>query len=291
MNIRLHSSKTVFIIAGISLICSLAIPIIADAGGISVDAGLTPPLDRWIVRTQLRFMQRINDPTPMNRDMDMYMFPLVIAYGLRPNLTVMIKQPYMSSEMTMDGHTSKAYGLGDLFVLAKYRAYRLNTPEYTLGIAPAIGLNIPSGHEDVTDDVWNLTTGLFFSWRSGFWASDVNIDYTDKGLASVGEKDVDPGNELGLNLAFAYQIPVGPGGKSAIAPVLELNYAHIGVDILDGHDIIDTGESVLYFSPGVKFTASSIVLELLIQNPVTQTQKGSQLERGTGVIVGTRLFF
>ncbi|MHC4559338.1 MAG: hypothetical protein ACYS80_18760, partial [Planctomycetota bacterium] len=41
----------------------------ARAGGISVDAGLTPAEDRWIFRTQLRYMQRKDDPTPMDRKM------------------------------------------------------------------------------------------------------------------------------------------------------------------------------------------------------------------------------
>ena len=59
-----------------------------NAAGISVDAGLTPAEDRWIVRTQMRYMQREDDPTPMDREMDTYAFPLVVAYGLRSDLTL-----------------------------------------------------------------------------------------------------------------------------------------------------------------------------------------------------------
>ncbi len=51
----------------------------AAASGISVDAGLTPPEDRWIIRTQFRHMRRKDDPTPMNQKMDTYAFPLVVA--------------------------------------------------------------------------------------------------------------------------------------------------------------------------------------------------------------------
>ncbi len=65
----------------------------ATAAGISVDAGLTPPEDRWIIRSQFRYMHRKNDPTPMNQKMDTYTFPLVVAYGFRPDLTLMIRQP------------------------------------------------------------------------------------------------------------------------------------------------------------------------------------------------------
>ncbi|MHC4362719.1 MAG: hypothetical protein ACYSTZ_07820, partial [Planctomycetota bacterium] len=55
----------------------------AGAAGISVDAGLTPPEDRWIIRNQVRYMTREDDPTGMNREMSMYAFPIVVAYGLR----------------------------------------------------------------------------------------------------------------------------------------------------------------------------------------------------------------
>ncbi|MHC4238972.1 MAG: hypothetical protein ACYSUC_04355 [Planctomycetota bacterium] len=47
----------------------------AGAAGISVDAGLTPPEDRWIIRNQVRYMTREDDPTGMNREMSMYAFP------------------------------------------------------------------------------------------------------------------------------------------------------------------------------------------------------------------------
>ncbi len=66
------------IVAG--AIMSVLISENANAAGISVDAGLTPPEDRWIIRTQFRYMKRKNDPTPMNQKMDTYAFPVVIAY-------------------------------------------------------------------------------------------------------------------------------------------------------------------------------------------------------------------
>ncbi len=43
---------------------------IVNAGGISVDAGLTPPEDRWILRTQVSYRERRDDPTNMNRKMN-----------------------------------------------------------------------------------------------------------------------------------------------------------------------------------------------------------------------------
>ncbi|MHC4463212.1 MAG: transporter, partial [Planctomycetota bacterium] len=66
---------------------------------------------------------------------------------------------------------------------------------------------------------------------------------------------------------------------------------HTLPDRLSGHDVSNTGESLFFVSPGLKFTKSSFILEALLQVPVDQTQNGSLLERGIGLIVGIRYMF
>ncbi|MHC4891504.1 MAG: transporter, partial [Planctomycetota bacterium] len=133
----------------------------AKAAGISVDAGLTPPEDRWIFRTQMRYMQRKDDPTLMDRKMSTYAFPIVLAYGLRPDLTLMVRQTVKREEMSMAGSSNKDTGLGDLFVLGKYKLYRRNTRKYTFGIASTLGLEFPTGDDDFSSETWDLKPGLF----------------------------------------------------------------------------------------------------------------------------------
>lgn len=262
-----------------------------NAAGISIDAGLTPAEDRWILRTMARYMERNNDPLHMGREMSTYAFSTMLAYGLRPDLTLMLRQSVMYQEMSMMGSTERSTGLGDLFVLAKYKAYRLNTPEYTLGIAPTIGLEFPTGDDSFTSDTWDLNTGLYISGRSGPWATDFNIAYAWNGLLDRGKNDIAPGDELSLDWAFAYQFSIGEKARASLAPVLELSYKEIWPDRMSGQDLSNTGESVLYLSPGIKFSMSWIILETLIQVPVWQDQQGSQLERGIGVLVGARFMF
>ncbi len=62
------------------------------AEGISVDAGLTPAQDRIVVRLQYRNMlMQMGD-----NDIVMYMMPVVVAYGLTPDITVMLRNIYRS---------------------------------------------------------------------------------------------------------------------------------------------------------------------------------------------------
>jgi len=283
-------NRTTSLICGL-LLSAFLLPIAAEAGGISFDAGLTPPLDRWIVRTQARYMSRSGESMGMSRKMTMYMFPVVVAYGLRPDLTIMVKQPLISSKMEMGGTSSTDTGSGDLFIMAKYRAYRINTASYTLGIAPTLGIEIPTGPPSHNSRSWDINSGLFCSWRSGLWASDANIAYKWNGVAGDGVGGVMPGDELAMNIALARQFSVGRRGRNSIAPVLELNYFDSQAASHDGHDLPHSGESGLNLSPGLKFTTSSMVLELLVQNPISQSQNGTQLERDTTVILGSRFLF
>ncbi len=263
----------------------------AGAAGISVDAGLTPPEDRWIIRTQFRYMHRKDDPTPMDQEMDTYVFPVVVAYGFRPDLTFMARQRVKYRKMSMAGSVSRDTGLGDLFVLGKYKLFRRNTREYTFGIASTLGLEFPTGDNDFGSETWDLQPGLFTSWRSGPWASDFNISYKWNGFADRGRNGLDPGNELSVDLALAHQFSIDGKADTSLTPVLEFNYSHVLPDRSSGHDVSNTGESLFFISPGLKFTKSSFILEALLQFPVWQDQKGSQLKQGTRLIIGTRFMF
>ena len=69
------------------LLVWIAVPIGAHAAGISVDAGLTPAEDRWIVRAQARYMSRGDDQDGMRA----VAFPLVLAYGARSDVSLFVQ--------------------------------------------------------------------------------------------------------------------------------------------------------------------------------------------------------
>lgn len=261
------------------------------ASGISVDTGLTPAEDRWIVRSQIRYMKRKDDPTSKNRETDRYILNNVLAYGLRRDLTVILKQPVVFRKMSLAGVSDKDAGLADLSLITKYRLYRHNTPEYTLGVASTIGLEMPTGVDEFSSKTWDLIPGIFTSWRNGRWSSDLSIAYALNGFSDDGIGGVDPGDELSVDWALAYQFSIGRRADTSLFPVIELSYKEIEKDKFDGTPVSSTGESVLYVSPGIKFAKSSFVLEALIQIPVWQEQDGLQLERGFGSIVGVRYLF
>ena len=259
-------------------------------GGISADAGLTPAQDKWIVRTQIRLMQRGDDTSPMQREMRMYMTPLVVAYGLRPELTLMVRQVFVSRTMTMKGVDTETSGLNDLFVLAKYRAYRKNTRSYTIGLAPSLGVSLPTGATGIGSKAVNLALGMNGSYRRGTWAVDANFEIGIDGVAGK-EGEYTRGETLSFVTALAHQFPVGTGARNALAPVLEINYVHAGPRRLLGAELPNSGESYVQLSPGFKFTHSSLILETLVQVPIWQDQEGTQTELEVSGLIGVRLMF
>jgi hypothetical protein len=227
----------------------------------------------------------------MDREVNRYALNTVLAYGLRRNLTVVLKQPVVHRKMSKADSTKRKTGLSDLSLLAKYKVYRRNTREYTFGVAATLGLEFPTGTDAFTSGTWDLEPGLYMSWRRGPWASDFNIAYTLNGFADEGVSGIDPGDELSLDLALAHQFSIGGKADVSLTPVLELSYKNISPERLEGRNVSNTGESVLYVSPGIKFTKSSFILEAMAQIPVWDEYKGSQLKRNTGAIVGFRFMF
>ncbi len=261
------------------------------AGGISIDAGLTPPKDRWIFRTQIRYMERNNNPTMTDKKMTMYMHPIVLVYGLRSDLTLMLKQVIARREMDIGSTTTKTSGFTDLFFMVKYRLTRINTKKYSIGIAPTIGLDIPTGRVGFSSDSYNLHLGLFVTAQKRAFGVDFNLKYVWNSASKTNGSNTNFGDEIEIKSALNYQKSFGENADYAIAPVFETHYSKISANKFDGTNITNTGESFFFLSPGLKFTYASFILEGLLQFPVWQKQEGIQTERDTGFLIGIRLMY
>ncbi len=110
-------------------------------------------------------------------------------------------------------------------------------------------------------------------------------------LINKGQGGINPGDEFAADLALAFQFSVANRHDMSLTPVVEFSYRHIEEDSLYGTNEANTGESVLYVSPGVKWTISSTIIEGLVQIPVSQNQKGDQLERDITLLFGFRYMF
>ena len=247
------------------------------AGGISVDAGITPPQDRFILRTQYRYMSMSNSMMSMNTQMT----PLVLAYGVTSGFTVMARGMYVNQKVENTSNVTE--GINDLFLLTKFRLYRKNTANYVLGLATYIASNIPIGSTEISNRSWNPELGLNISFRPRFFSIDVSTSYMFSDVS--GKLASKPGDMLSINTAFSALIPLKSNSSNAISPVLEMTYTYQ----VEGD--ANPSNELLFFSPGISFIHSSLSLEALVQIPVYQSENVNLLNQNSRLILGVKYMF
>ncbi len=268
------------------LLCLVILTPNLMASGISIDAGLTPAKNRFMMRAQWRTFERSNS----QRSMDMNAFVGVLAYGLRRDVTIMVKQAYMLRNMSMPGMTIRDNGFADIGLLMKYKLYRENTATRIFGLASTIEVQAPSGQSPFSAPGWDLKPGLYSSLRLGRWAMDATVSYSWKSIIASANPEYKSGDELNIDWALALQIPMGSSGFASLAPVLENSIIQRFNGDRNGETVQD-GELIWFLSPGIKYTISSFIIEGLYRLPVYQTQNGSGLEQGSFAILGMRYMF
>jgi len=273
-----------------SLLILMSMITLAPAGGISVDAGLTPAQNRWMVRYQVRHIKRshenMNPESVMQTDMHM----LNLAYGLRADLTIMIMQSWMDRESDMMNMQSEFSGMGDLNLMAKYRLYRHNSSTNTLGLATTLCLTAPTGEDPFTSDYWSLAPGFYLSYRLNNWALDASTNYRFQDLLDEKPDGFRSGYEFSLSSALARQLVLGTDGRTALAPVLELTGSVSRNDQMPGQ-AEQNNEVLMLLSPGLKWTYSSLILEFLVQIPILQDLPEGSMEHSPRGLVGMRYMF
>ncbi|MFC1585158.1 transporter [Fibrobacterota bacterium] len=237
---------------------------------------MTPAKGRWIARTQVRYASM--SEVQSKNEMHMWMFPVMAAYGVLPQLMVMVKIPMIHSRMEMMSNKVTESGPGDVLLLAKYRLYRLNTRTYTMGFAATIGLEAPLGSEEFSSDSWDGRVGIYGSFRRGPWALDLASSYVWNGMGGLYHNNVDPGDEVSLDLGAARQFAIGPEAALSWAPVVEANLVHAGSDKPD-NGAKGPSHTLMTAGLGSKLSASWIIFEYLVQLPVWQElESGHQLD-------------
>ncbi|QIA08372.1 hypothetical protein [Draconibacterium halophilum] len=244
------------------------------AEGISVDAGLTPAQDRIVVRLQYRnILNQMGD-----NDMVMHMMPVVVAYGLSPDITLMLRNGYRAvgtneTMMEMDNRWM------DPFLMGKVKLYRHNTRVYSLGVAGFAGTTFPVLNSSVSK-TYSPVMGINASFRPGLWSFDLNNAY--EWVNYNMEENQSSARQLQLNLAVSRNILL-PGIENwVLAPVQEFSFVRNNPA---------TGESGSFgfISPGVQLVSPHVKFEGLYQIAINSSQPG--IKNGNRLILGFRFMF
>ncbi|MEE8335598.1 MAG: hypothetical protein V3S48_04090 [Candidatus Neomarinimicrobiota bacterium] len=250
---------------------------VSYGGGISIDSGLTPPLNRVIFRTQARFMNQ----TMANSGIEMTMRgnPLVLAYGLSSKLALIGRIIHMTRLGNAMAPASS--GWNDILLMAKFKLWRENTASQTIGLAGVLAGEIPTGSRGFSSDTYAGIAGFQGSLRRGSLALELNLETKLAGLFTKHSEK--KRGEWALNSALAWLIPVGSSGNMAVTPVVEFTR------VVEWKTEI-TGKQ-FWISPGMKLTISSFIIEGLFQYPVSQASTAQSFTLKPGGLIGIRLMF
>lgn len=263
-------------IVGFVLLAVFLFPVVfqANAEGISVDAGLTPAQDRIIVRLQYRNIIR----TINGSDMVMHMMPVVVVYGLSPDVTLMMRNGYRAigtdeTMMSMDNQWL------DPYFMSKVKLFRHNAVNYTFGLAGFAGTSFPVWNSS-TPKTYSPVLGLNASFRPGLWSFDLNNAYEWINY-NTGENQSEAG-QLQLNLAISRNILLPGIENLVLAPVQEFSFVR---------DNPRSGESGSFgfISPGFQIVSPHIKFEGLYQIPVNSSK--TTIQNGGRLILGLRFMF
>ena len=279
----------------------------AQEGGVGVFNGPTLPQDIGRVSLSYRYDQRghvyrrssqTRDPhdTLLNKHIAVAGFD----YGVLPDLTLSVLVPVEYNRLStspLSGSTVlRSYGLGDAAILGKYRVLKIDWTQSAFNLSVVGGLEFPTGESrereggallpgsiQVGSGSWNP----FLAVSSTISIGRVRVDGRVFGkLNTKGRGDVDRGDELSANLAVKYRYwhEKYPGPTGSV--VLGVSWNYQGRATEDGHQVSNSGHTIVFLSPAIGFhPIPRMDLGLTVDVPIYQRYHGTQLGRDFRVTV------
>lgn len=240
-------------------------------------------------------------PDPLDRTSVEQRFVAAVDHGFRPDLTVSALIPFVSKDLDTDAGDLDSSGLGDVAVLAKFRAYKVDWTRSSLNVSVIGGLETPTGDTVDREDGVRLAPGL--QPGSGSWdpftALSMNLNQGRFRLDALalykfnteGAQDFEAGDFLSLELGGTYRfLHTKYPGPTANAR-LGLQWRHEGKAKQDGATVPDTGLDELTIRTGLTWhPAPNLDLTLSVDVPVHQDYEGTQLglDLRTFIAIGFR---
>ncbi len=267
----------------------------AAAGPITFNTALPVHANELILREQVIWLRATDDPSPMNRNLNVIAVPTVLVYGAHPRVAVFGILPFLYKRLdvtTPSGERVRrsATGFGDLSTFVRVTALQIDRPGETIRLAPFAGLKMPTGATGIADDLgqlppalqlgsgsWDPFGGLIFTWQKLRWEFDLSGSYVVRTRAN----DFNAGDEARGDASFQYRaVPwgaVGPGVPSWLFAVLESNVVWQSRDEIGGVENPNSGSLNWYLAPGLQWVTLRTVLEAAVQIPVLTKTNGQGL--------------
>ena len=294
-------------LAAVSLSILLHQPVFAIP--INSDAALTAHKGEVIVREQIRYTRKSDDPSASDRTIDVIAIPTVLVYGITEKINVIGAYPIVYKDLDIDTSTGRASreaaGFGDLKLLGKYRFLVKDWPGKTLGAAVIGGIEFPTGNTDEEDGLgklprdiqvgkgsWNPIAGTVLTWQTLRQQVDFSLTYT----FNTEGHGFEFGDAFNHDISYSFRIwpwnlPKGRGIPAHVYLVAETNGVWEQKAESRGSTVDASGGYTLFLSPGIQLATKRFIAEVSVQLPAIQDLNGEQPEAEFVLAGGFRVQF
>ena len=225
------------------------------------------------------------------KNVDLTVVPTSINYGVNRDLTLGITSPYIRRKLSTPTFTTTVEGLGDTFLVAKYRYHIKNYPGGTTQFGVVGGVKLPTGDTDARDPSGALlpmpdqlgsgSTDYLLAW-SGSWFSRYSRSFHVSVLYkrnTEGDRNFRFGDLINYNLSANWLVYTQPYPRPELYLGMELNGEYTRHNESNGAKVADSGGHRVFLSPTFHlFLSRNWNLEGSIQVPILEDLNGAQPE-------------
>ncbi len=196
-----------------------------------------------------------------------------IKYGITGDWVVGIALPYQ----TDNSAGIKNSGAGDITLSSKYRFWRKDRPgsQETAAILAKVKLN-SAGKNNGTETTDTLL-GFAYGFESLKWYRWASIRYLfNQSLNSQNIGLLQRGDRLFVDFAGGYRHQINDYREADTVWLLELNGEFNQTNKNNGLELVNSGGSQWFVSPGVMWTLRNFAIKAGIQIPLSSNLKGMQ---------------
>lgn len=249
-----------------------------------------------LVRVQFTYLQAIEN----GQEFEELSIPVVFGFGATRKLALFAVAPILKRELNADGQRRSNFGLGDIELLARYTIFQQNQRGQTFRIAPIVGLEVPTGRNQASDELGVLPQSLQLG--SGSFDPSLGFVITRQSLKDSFSTsftyqfnnkadDFERGDEATVDVAYKYRIFPEQLKSGFLFVGLESNLSVQGRNRIAGTVDPDSGGTRLFISPSVQYITPRFTLEGAVQIPLVQDISNSTIGTDIRVVVGGQVNF
>ena len=251
---------------------------------------------QFLIRGQATYL-RADDG---NQEFEEFSVPIVFGYGTTQDLALFAVVPFLNRSLDVEGLERNEFGLGDINFLARYTVFQIDQAGKTFRIAPIVGLKVPTGSSQSSDEFGllppslQLGTGTFDpSFGIIFTRQTLNDNLSASFVYQINTEanNINFGNDASIDLAYKYRVFPQAIKSGFLFAGLESNLSIQNRDRVAEVVNMDSGGTLLFLSPSIQYITERFNVEGAVQIPVIQALNGNTLAPDIRLILGVQVNF